>query len=147
MSWTREKPTEPGLYWYRTASRGQMEIDTVNVDFFNFGDGAVLAADIEAEIFPVATLSGEWKEVLHQYTARTTSGWTKEKPSREGYYWYKDASAFPDRTRILELIHRTYSHESQLEAYYPGISDPVPLLELKGGYWLGPIEIPEGPQE
>jgi hypothetical protein len=60
-------------------------------------------------------------------------GWTKEKPTKPGLYWYWESEI--SNPYIIEVddqfkVITTYS---------------VFVLGLYGGYWLGPLETPGKP--
>jgi hypothetical protein len=61
--------------------------------------------------------------------------WTKDKPTEQGWYWLKENSYL--KPRIVRLTR----HDGSL---FVNVWDPV---GEKDGYWYGPIEEPEGPED
>jgi hypothetical protein len=66
--------------------------------------------------------------------------WTKGKPTKTGWYWYRDRhyEAQPVHVNIGSLIGDTIGFFGESE------DDSVVLLADLNGVWAGPIAPPEG---
>jgi hypothetical protein len=68
--------------------------------------------------------------------------WSKEPPTEEGWYWHWDSEL-----KIMGC-RRFFKHKGELLVIFwhndgPGAVNPA----IDTWYWLGPIEIPEPPEE
>lgn len=70
--------------------------------------------------------------------------WTREAPTETGFYWFYDC----------DQLQMSIAHISDIEIYYgtglrAAFTDEDHLIPLSRvwGYWMGPIEVPEGPNE
>jgi hypothetical protein len=63
--------------------------------------------------------------------------WTKEKPTRSGYYWHKHDVDYAPAIRLVFRGTREELRASYVE--HAGSRS----LHSWGGYWCGPIEPPE----
>ena len=74
--------------------------------------------------------------------------WTPEKPTREGYYWYKPSGDEPETigTHICpdnEPIIVRYTARGKVVCLTPHMEDsPVTSPQQMSGQWCGPIKPP-----
>jgi len=69
--------------------------------------------------------------------------WTKEKPTKIGYYWFLSMreTKYPQEPEIVEII----SLFDKLRVREIAVDDGWLLEKYEEGYWLGPIKMPEKP--
>ena len=60
--------------------------------------------------------------------------WTKEKPSKEGYYWYMESNT----AEIVEIA--IFPREIIVWCIAQEYANPI---EVFNGEWYGPLEVPE----
>lgn len=65
--------------------------------------------------------------------------WTREKPTKEGWYWYVDKPGDEPRPCLIFL------EECALSFIAMGWNMDMALARIKGLFY-GPIEMPEGPE-
>lgn len=65
--------------------------------------------------------------------------WTNEKPTKSGYYWYRDFHG----CRIVEYAPLAYGAEIQHDVWFAGSEVPKDRDDLDG-QWAGPVDLMAG---
>lgn len=70
--------------------------------------------------------------------------WTKEAPTKEGYYWFRWPSyGTPDQYEIAEARRVSPGKELHVRLFDSSGNEFEPLFKYPGGEWYGPLEPPE----
>jgi len=70
---------------------------------------------------------------------RPSLKWTKDLPTKEGWYWHR---YYFDELMFMEPL-RVIVDEEPFYCERPGVYDYTDLIEFEGDEWYGPIEPPE----
>ena len=64
-------------------------------------------------------------------------GWTTEKPTKPGWYWYRERSDIPYRP--VQIILANYTGAIELWVVQDTENRPLECVAIEGGEWQGPI--------
>ena len=73
--------------------------------------------------------------------------WTKELPTKEGWYWhvYKHGSKYRLSPTIVEVLYPSYVADSEIRVrLYDG--DEIKVKHIAPSFWLSPLEAPTTPE-
>jgi hypothetical protein len=70
--------------------------------------------------------------------------WTEELPTQAGYYWHSFSGEGTSTPRICEIFR--LEEGGPLQIQFAGWYRPVTLKDY-GGFWMGPLEVPEVPND
>lgn len=65
--------------------------------------------------------------------------WTKEPPTKEGWYWFKDDMDYPYVVQVAEFA----MEGNDLMVAFTETEEIYPLTKFSGAYWAGPITTPK----
>ena len=71
--------------------------------------------------------------------------WTTDKPTKEGWYWYREKMIEPECVLVFEGIYESADGWTERRMMCRSIDEGDDSTSVKhlSGEWAGPIEVPE----
>lgn len=85
------------------------------------------------------------KENISKFYVAGRLEWTTEAPTQEGWYWHFAPDARLPDSDCYDVLHVVYEKDA-LGVWHCGNWDEFITCEKEGGYWLGPLPVPENPE-